>query len=80
MSALSPTCPKCQEKMIQGFVVDFADMGQNANVSTWVEGPPQSSLLFGTKTPTAKRIPIGTYRCSACGYLESYAHPDFKRE
>jgi hypothetical protein len=65
--------------MIQGFIADFADMGQNANVSTWVEGPPQMSLLFGTKTPTAKRVPIGTYRCSSCGYLESYARSDFGR-
>ena len=70
MSATSLICPKCQGTMSQGFIADFADMGQNANVSTWVEGPPQASLLFGTETPGDKRIPVGTYRCSACGYLE----------
>ena len=34
----------------------------------------RSGKLFwtGTKLP-AKEIPIGTYRCSSCGYLESYA-------
>jgi hypothetical protein len=66
--------------MVQGFIADFADMGQNANVSTWVEGPPHRSLFFGTKAPMAKRVPIGTYRCSACGYLESYARPEFDRQ
>ena len=80
MSEVSLVCPKCHGTMVQGFVADFADMGQNANVSTWVEGPPHASLLFGTKTPKAKRIPIGTYRCSACGYLESYARPEFDRQ
>jgi hypothetical protein len=80
MSATSLTCPKCQGHMVLGFIADFADMGQNANVSTWVEGPPQTSLLFGTKTPAAKRIPVGTHRCSACGYLESYARPEFDRQ
>ena len=76
MSAVSRTCSKCQGHMIQGFIADFADMEQNANVSTWVEGPPKMSLMFGTKTPAAKHVPIGTYRCSACGYLESYTRPD----
>ena len=66
--------------MAQGFIADFADMGQNANVSTWVEGSPQASLLFGAKAPAGKRIPIGTYRCSLCGYLESYARPEFDRQ
>jgi hypothetical protein len=66
--------------MVQGFIPDFADMGQNANLSVWVEGPPHSSLLFGLKTPGAKRIPIGTYRCSECGYLESYARTEFDRQ
>ena len=79
MSAAALTCPKCQGGMIQGFIADFADMGQNANVSTWVEGAPQLSFWYGTKTPPAKRLPVGTYRCSACGYLESYARPDFAR-
>jgi len=80
MSAISLTCPKCQGSMVQGFIADFADMGQNANVSTWVEGQPKSSFLFGTKTPGDKRIPVGTYRCSTCGYLESYARPEFERQ
>jgi len=80
MSAVSLICPKCQGTMVQGFIADFADMGQNANVSTWVEGPPHRSLFFGTKAPTDKRVPIGTYRCSACGYLESYARPEFDRQ
>jgi len=80
MCAVPLSCPKCQGSMVQGFIADFADMGVNAIVSTWVEGQPKSSFWFGTKTPTDKRIPVGTYRCSACGYLESYARPEFERQ
>ena len=80
MSANSFTCPKCQGTMVQGFIADFADMGQNANVSAWVEGPPHKSFFFGTKTPKKNRTPIGTYRCAGCGFLESYARPDFDRQ
>lgn len=80
MPATSHTCPKCQGTMVQGFIADFADLGQVANVSTWVEGAPKMSFWFGTKTPAEKRLPIGTYRCAGCGYLESYAQPDFGRE
>jgi len=78
MSANVRICPKCQGEMVQGFVVDYAHAG--AVVSTWVEGPPKRSFWFGTKVPLEKSIPIGTFRCAACGYLESYARPEFSRQ
>jgi hypothetical protein len=78
MSANVRFCPKCQGDMVQGFVADFA--AAQTVVSTWVEGPPEKSVWYGTKVPQAKCIPIGTFRCVACGYLESYARPEFGRQ
>jgi hypothetical protein len=75
MSANVQACPKCQGEMVQGFVAEFA--AAQTLVSTWVEGRPEKSVLYGAKIPVGKSIPIGTFRCAACGYLESYARPQF---
>jgi hypothetical protein len=49
-------------------------------VSTWVEGAPEKSFWHGANVPADKRVPVGTFRCSACGFLESYARPEFAAE
>jgi hypothetical protein len=64
--------------MDQGFVADFTQSG--TQVACWVEGPPEKSFWSGTRAPAAKRLPIGTFRCPSCGYLESYARPEFERQ
>lgn len=61
--------------MEQGFVLDNSHGGRE--VSRWVAGAPLKSFWVGTKLPDEDLIPIGTYRCSSCGYLESYARPEF---
>jgi hypothetical protein len=72
-------CPKCGAPMEQGFVVDMG-YGEtrmaNKYVSRWAPGPPEKSFFFGTRLPKGV-LPVGTYRCSTCGYLESYAGPEF---
>jgi hypothetical protein len=64
--------------MSQGFVADFGYA--HTEVSTWVEGSPKSSFWQGVKTPMEQRVPIGTFRCISCGFLESYARPEFERQ
>ena len=73
----SPTCcPKCEGEMEQGFTLDFSQAG--GLVSRWAAGTPQKSFWRGTKRiPEESFIPIGTFRCASCGYLESYARPEF---
>lgn len=61
--------------MEQGFVLDNTHGGRV--VSHWVPGAPLKSFWMGTKLPEEKAVPIGTYRCSSCGFLESYARPEF---
>ena len=68
-------CPKCDGKMKQGFVVDHS---QGALiVSNWVAGAPTKSFWTRTKVPPMSMVPIGTFRCSDCGFLESYARKEF---
>jgi hypothetical protein len=74
MSNASQNCPKCNGQMEQGFVLD---KGLNMQyVSQWAAGPPQKSFWLGTSPPD-NLIPIGAFRCASCGYLESYARPEF---
>jgi ribosomal protein S27AE len=68
-------CPKCGDGMEQGFVLDNTYAARV--VSQWVAGAPLKSFWLGTKLPDEKLVPIGTYRCSSCGYLESYARQEF---
>ena len=69
-----PTCAKCGSAMEAGFVLDQthdAVMRQSA----WIEGAPEPSFWTGLKLKGHQRLPVTTYRCCACGYLESYAPP-----
>jgi hypothetical protein len=75
MSARPHKCSKCGDEMEQGFVLDNT-YGARI-VSQWVAGPPEKSFWFGTKLPDNSLIPIGTFRCTSCGFLESYARPEF---
>lgn len=69
-------CPKCSGLMVQGFIDDWAQGGYR-RVNNWVEGAPVKSFWHGTRIPPEKCIPIGVFRCSACGFLEAYARPEF---
>ncbi len=76
MSAETTRCPKCNGEMVQGFIFDFHPGGKRL-VSNWVEGAPEKAFWTVTKVPTEKCIPVGTFRCSGCGFLELYAQPEF---
>lgn len=75
MSAKRHECPKCNGRMEQGFVLD-STYGARI-VSQWAAGPPEKSFWSGTKLPDEALIPIGTFRCESCGFLESYARQEF---
>ena len=78
MSAGANRCPKCNGEMVQGFTCGRE--GPNRVISTWDEGTPvKVGWLFMQvrKVPPDKSVAIGVFRCSACGFLESYARPEF---
>lgn len=75
-------CPKCNGGMVQGWISDLIG-DDRRRVSIWVEGAPTKpgwfKRVFGTGVPVSgeKSIPVGTFRCSVCGFLESYANTEF---
>lgn len=64
-------CPKCKGKMEPGYVLDEGH--GTSLVAQWVEGPPSRSAWTGMKTKGRRKLPITTYRCTRCGFLESFA-------
>jgi hypothetical protein len=64
-------CPKCRATMQPGYVVDYTYGG--VLVSSWIEGIPEKGWFGGLRVWRKRKVPITTYRCPACGYLESYA-------
>jgi DNA-directed RNA polymerase subunit RPC12/RpoP len=71
MAERVPVCAKCGRAMEAGFVVDRSQGG--VAQSAWVDGAPTPSLWTGLKLKGHQLVPVTTYRCTKCGYLESYA-------
>ncbi len=76
MSVEPTRCSKCNGEMVQGFLFESEGI-LIRRVSTWVEGAPEESWFGSAKVPKEKCVPVGTFRCSVCGFLKSYARPDF---
>jgi hypothetical protein len=58
--------------MEPGFIVDKAHANA-LSLAEWVEGEPERSFWTGLKTKGHEKYFVRTYRCTRCGYLESYA-------
>ena len=72
MKERGPDCPQCGRRMERGFVVDAA--GAAFVQPHWVAGIPEWSRWSGLKLKGNPRLPVVTFRCPACGRLESVAH------
>jgi hypothetical protein len=70
------TCPKCSGHMESGFILDRAGGGPKWQAQ-WVEGPPTPSFWISGRVNVKGRepVPVTTFRCDGCGYLESFAMP-----
>ncbi len=63
-------CAKCGGAMEKGFMLEVTHGG---NVPPeWVAGKLERSFWTGVNTKGRTRHTVATYRCTACGYLESY--------
>ena len=58
--------------MEKGFVADKAHYSV-PETQNWVEGVPERTFWSGIKLKGKEVLPVMTYRCERCGYLESYA-------
>lgn len=69
MPLVPPTCAKCDGEMEVGYIPDYRP---SIKPSFWVKGLPKKSFWTGIVEPD-RLTPIITFRCTNCGYLESYA-------
>ena len=67
----TPECLRCQGRMEAGFMVDEGH--GTRTVAAWVEGAPERSIWTGIKTRDRRRLPVETWRCTRCGWLDAYA-------
>jgi hypothetical protein len=65
-------CLRCGGPMEQGFVADKAHYSV-PETQNWVEGAPERTFWSGIKLKGKEVLPVMTFRCENCGYLESYA-------
>ncbi len=68
---MARTCPRCTRSMEEGFILDVSDSGVKGT-SKWHEGKP-NRRWWGIKTSKAATREVSTWRCTGCGFLESYA-------
>ena len=57
--------------MEEGYVLDRGH-GNAKNPSSWIEGAPQRAW-YGIRTKGHDKHKVRSFRCTKCGYLESYA-------
>ena len=72
----TPKCSKCGGTMETGLIEDYYSP-LDPHPSQWATKSQTEVRVLGltlTKTPNV-RFPVTTYRCSKCGFLESYALP-----
>jgi hypothetical protein len=69
--SLALNCSKCNGQMEEGLVVDLNYQG--AIPSMWVEDPAAGSGVVAVVDNHKRKVKTITYRCSNCGFLDSYA-------
>jgi hypothetical protein len=69
--SLALNCSKCNGQMEEGIVVDLNYQG--AIPSMWVEDRPGNGAVSGAVHNDKRKVKTITYRCSSCGFLDSYA-------
>ena len=71
MSDSKYRCPKCEGVMEEGYILDNTHGGRVQ--ACWIQGQPVKSIWTGLRLKGADQRPVRTYRCTRCGFLESYA-------
>jgi len=64
------TCPKCSQPMKEGYLPEMSQA--HTGRTRWIPGPPEVGFL-GLNTRGKEILEVRTFRCAACGYIESYA-------
>jgi hypothetical protein len=64
--------------MEPGYLLD--QTRNSVEQTKWIEGAPVPQLFLGLKVGLQEKgrtkLAVTTFRCTSCGFLESYAKPD----
>jgi ribosomal protein L37E len=71
-------CSRCGGRTEAGFMLDRGQYGSPQATAEWVGGAPERSAWTGIKTKGRAHFRVETYRCEACGHLDSYAREPLK--
>ena len=77
MNEAARTCPKCDGAMTVGVVLNGLQGGQL--MPCWVEGIPEQTYFGNLKLRNVRAMPVSSFRCGACGYIELFAPPPNER-
>lgn len=58
--------------MEEGFLLEKGDLGA-LSAEAWVAGQPVKSAISGLSLKEKVIYTVTSFRCTACGFLESYA-------
>jgi len=64
-------CIRCHAQMEVGYMLDANRAGYMQQ--NWSAGEPKPSFWMGLKLAKDQVLPVTTFKCPRCGYLESYA-------
>lgn len=71
VTAPPPKCSKCGGDTQEGYL---PDRGRNSyDAPIWVAGKPEFGFFGDAKIAGKESYSIRTFRCTKCGFLESYA-------
>jgi hypothetical protein len=80
-SELRAGCPRCGSRMEFGHLVDHVHLTsslERAVQARWTAGPAKRDQLRTDDIPQpVQYLGVDTYRCTQCGYLESYANTPY---
>jgi len=67
-------CIRCEGVLETGFTIDTGDSGIKRQAE-WTSGQPKKpSWRMSAVQKENRMLPVVTYRCTACGRLESFAN------
>ena len=70
-AAPTPKCAKCGADMEEGHIPE-QPQGQR-QIAMWSAGKPNLTVYSSARIISTQARPICAFRCTKCGYLESYA-------
>lgn len=71
VTATERKCARCSGTMETGLLLDRTQA--QIYPAVWTDGPVKRNWLGGLKASDSRLYRVETWRCTDCGYLESYA-------